>query len=66
MLFPKIQRNSMFPPRWSRLPCRNIEVMAVTHHGAWSGALPVTPGWSSQTTVWSAVSPQSLPGCVSS
>src|SRR5919108_287239 len=34
MLLPKIQRNSMFPAKWSRLPCMNIEVKTVTHHGA--------------------------------
>ena len=28
----------------------NIEVNSVTHQGAWSGAVPVTPGWPSQTT----------------
>ena len=49
MLFPKIQRNSMFPARCRKLPCMNIEVKIVTHQGAWSGAAPDTPGWPSQT-----------------
>src|SRR3954462_4122273 len=30
-LLPKIQRNSMFPPRWSRPPCMNIEVKTVRY-----------------------------------
>ena len=50
MLFPKIHRNSMFPARWNRLPCMNIEVKGVTHQGAWSGACPSLPSWPSQTT----------------
>ena len=39
-LLPKIHRNSMLPPRWSRLPCMNMLVNAVTivggrpHRGA--------------------------------
>ena len=29
MLFPKIHRNSMLPPMWSRPPCMNIAVRSV-------------------------------------
>ena len=28
----------------------NIEVKIVTHQGAWSGAVPDTPGWPSHTS----------------
>jgi hypothetical protein len=66
MLFPKIQRKSMLPPRWSRLPCRNMEVKIVTQVGAWSGASPVTPDWPSQATVPLGVMSHSSPGCVTS
>jgi hypothetical protein len=33
----------MLPPRWRRLPCRNIEVRIVSQKGAWSAG----PGTSS-------------------
>ena len=41
----------------------NIEVNSVTHQGAWSGAVPLTPGWPSHTTC-PAASAHYLPGWV--
>ena len=39
-LLPKIHRNSMLPPRWSRLPCMNIDVKAVSHVAGCGSAVP--------------------------
>ena len=35
MLFPKIQRNSRFPARWTTLPCRNIDTSTASHTDLW-------------------------------
>src|SRR5829696_6244542 len=63
MLLPKIQRNSMFPPRCSRLPCMNIEVKIVSHGEAFPE--PKSPPahwiWLPDTSLT-----HSVPGSVSS
>ena len=48
MLFPKIQRNHMFPIRWNQLPWENIEVNMLAHpspstrHGPCPVDIPVS------------------------
>ena len=54
----------MLPPRWSRLPCMNIEVNSVSHQTAWSGAVPRHPGLALAAISPLDVCPHSLPGCV--
>ena len=65
-LLPKIHRNSMLPPRCSRLPCMNIDVKAVSHVAGCGSAVPVTPGWPSHAIPPPCTSSQWSPGCVNS
>ncbi len=66
-LLPKIQRNSMFPPRCSSPPCMNIAVNGVIQVDGCESACPETPDMPSHSDCPdSSSSWQCLPGCVSS